>query len=492
MQRTAAQLREDIVAIWKVGVEGVKPERLMREAVSLDWKAENLTIGNVEYSLENIERIVVVGGGKASGAMAEALEQILRPLDGKKQIIGWVNVPDDCAKSLHWIKLHPARPTGINEPTEAAVMGTTQIIRLLEGLTPRDLCLNLLSGGGSALLVAPIPEVSLQDQRELIRLMNEIGLTIAQINTVRKQVCQIKGGGMKRLCLGKQLISLILSDVLGDPLDVIASGPTVDTVGTIDDAIEILREFETRAYDFAPVFRKTIQFLEDKTRESPAVSIVARPEDDENEMVFDSQGGFVQNIIIGNNARAVEAAGEEALRRGYTYALLSSRQPEGLVENVAHHIVELGMAMLKSSQDFLMPDCLIYGGEPVVRLVPELRRGKGGRNQQLVLAALVELLERPDFFESNANHCISLLSGGTDGEDGPTDAAGAWIDPMFFTDFSDKNQDGEKIIPRVFLAQNNAYAFFEPFETLLKTGATGTNVCDLRVVLVSRVANIEN
>lgn len=491
MQRTTQQLREDILAIWKAGVDGVRPERLMQDAVVFNKENDALMIGGIEYPISGIDRIIVVGAGKASGAMAEALETILEPIGDRKEIFGWVNVPEDCVRELRWIRLYPARPMGVNEPTEAAVEGTEKIIQILENLSPRDLCLNLLSGGGSALLVSPISEISLQDQLELIRFLSESGATIQQLNIVRKQISRIKGGGMKNLCRGKQLISLILSDVLGDPLDIIASGPTVENTSSPADALRVLRRIERQnevkllkaeePRRFLAL-QRAIGYLENKSMPETGAD---RPTivDDPLGLVVDSLGGFVHNIVIGNNANAVEAAGEEALRRGYSHTMYSARHSEGEAEQIGRELLDLGLGMLKKGSD-----CLIHGGEPVVRLVDEGRRGKGGRNQQLVLAALVELQKRyVDLLVDGQPIGLALLSGGTDGEDGPTDAAGAWIDPLFFTVFSDKiKSEGEKN-PEWFLERNDAYHFFEPFGTLIKTGVTGTNVCDLRVVLVSRI-----
>ncbi|MDR3198087.1 MAG: DUF4147 domain-containing protein [Planctomycetaceae bacterium] len=498
MPHSPQQLREDLLAIWNAGVEGVRVDRLIRNSVSLC--GDNLQIGSEHYPLNKIDRIVVIGGGKASGAMAETLESILAPLFNRKEITGWVNVPEDNVKPLRKIVLHPARPMGVNEPTEAAVEGTGKILKLAQSLSPNDLCLNLLSGGGSALLPAPVPEISLREKLELTRFLSESGATIQELNTVRKQISCIKGGGLKSLCRGKRLISLILSDVLGDPLDVIASGPTVDNTGSISDAVAVLRQFapsiveqvfnsdpestansneqtlpvcQRALFRICRYFQRRLQ-QQLQRRLLPASSAPEpNPEPEPN-----SQGGFVRNLIIGNLATAVEAAGSEALRRGYSYTMHVSRQSEGFAEEVGANLADLALLMKHSN-------CLIHGGEPVVKLVPPEQRGKGGRNQQLVLAALLRLMNRleletrPDAFPN-----LAILSGGTDGEDGPTDAAGAWIDSVVWSEFQEKRKTDPAFQPETFLRHNNAYRFFEPLGSLLKTGATGTNVCDLRVVLI--------
>ncbi|MDR2116705.1 MAG: DUF4147 domain-containing protein [Planctomycetaceae bacterium] len=494
MVRTLQQLREDLLAIWNAGVEGVRVDRLIRNTVSLHGDVSHgeafLQIGNEKYPLDEIDRIIVIGGGKASGAMAETLESILAPLFNRKEITGWVNVPENNAKPLRKIFLHPARPMGVNEPTAAAVEGTNKILELAKNLKPNDLCLNLLSGGGSALLPAPVPEISLQEKLELTRFLSESGATIQELNTVRKQISLIKGGGLKSLCRGKRLISLILSDVLGDPLDVIASGPTVDNRSSVSDAVTVLRRFAPSIVE--QVFNsdsKSITNSNEKTLtvrskalfricryfQQRILSVHSEPE-------INLQNGLARNLIIGNLATAVDAAGTEAFRRGYSYTMHVSRQSEGFAEDVGVNLADL--ALMKHS------DCLIHGGEPVVKLVPPEQRGKGGRNQQLVLAALLYLMNRFEL-ETNPDNFpkIAILSGGTDGEDGPTDAAGAWIDPIFWLEFQEKIKTDPTFQPATFLRQNNAYHFFEPFGTLLKTGATGTNVCDLRVILIDHAIN---
>ncbi|MDR0336709.1 MAG: DUF4147 domain-containing protein [Planctomycetaceae bacterium] len=493
MPRTPQQLREDLLAIWNAGVEGVRVDRLIRNSVALDGNV--LQIGNEIYPLREIDRIVVIGGGKASGAMAETLESILTPLFDQKEIIGWINVPENCAKPLRKIFLHPARPIGANEPTEAAVKGTDKILDLVKNLKQNDLCFNLLSGGGSALLPAPIPEISLQDKLEITRFLSESGATIQELNTVRKQLSRIKGGKLKSLCYGKRLISLILSDVLGDPLDVIASGPTVDNSSSIFDALAVLRQFAPSIVEqvFTVDRQNSSKFVANNVEETDsacqkALRHICRyfqqqiSSTHSSEPKLDSQGEFVRNLIIGNLATAVDAAGSEALRRGYSYTMHVSRKSEGFADDVGVSLADLALNMKHS-------DCLIHGGEPVVKLVPSEQRGKGGRNQQLVLAALIYLMNQlkletnPDAFPQ-----VAILSGGTDGEDGPTDAAGAWIDPIFWLEFREKIKTDPQFHPMTFLQHNNAYHFFEPLKTLLKTGATGTNVCDLRVILVDRMS----
>ena len=472
------QLREDALAIWQAGVDGVAPDRLIRENVVL--AADALDIAGVSYPLSDIRRIVVVGGGKASGRMAEALEAILsRP--GVPEVVGWVNVPDDCAVPLRKIRLHPARPMGVNEPTEAAAFGTERMVKLLKSLEPNDLCLNLLSGGGSALLPAPPPEISLAEKLEITRFLSGAGADIQELNTVRKQISLLKGGKMKDLCRGRRLVSLILSDVLGDPLDVIASGPTVDNPSSAADALTVLRKFKTVSATEAQktAIQNVVRYLERRHTVPSPRGTRAGVKGEGIIATFDDLGGWVRNIIIGNNAIAVDCAAMEAERRGYSAVSISAAKSEGLAEDVGVHLAAQAI-YLKSDGDG--PDCLISGGEPVVRLAPAEIRGRGGRNQQLVLAALIRLLN-DDRFSGR----IVMVSGGTDGEDGPTDAAGALLDDELIDRLRNRMQNDPTFDPQRFLETNNAYPFFETLGGLVTTGPTGTNVCDLRVLVRRRM-----
>jgi hydroxypyruvate reductase len=427
-----------------------------------------LHVGAVEsLDLEKIGRIVVVGGGKAGAGMAAAVEEVLGAQWLKsKRVTGWLNVPEDCVRQLKCIHLHPARPPGVNEPTAAGVEGSGEILRLVASLGPEDLCLCLISGGGSALMPAPVDGITLDDKLAVTQHLSGAGANIEELNTVRKQLSRIKGGGLARACRAGWLVSLLISDVLGDPLDVIASGPTVEDSSTPQAALEVLDRFDARA---AGVSSRVFDYLEGKRRELEARAsghVDGKRAGDEPD---DTRQQLT--LIIGNNATAVEAAGAEAERLGYSHALETSTESEGPAELIGSHLAEMALRM----RDRPGPDCLITGGEPVVKLVPSDRRGLGGRNQQLVLAALERVAD-------DGASGIALLSGGTDGEDGPTDAAGAILDASVLSAVKARALD-----PADYLARNDAYHFFQPLDALIKTGPTHTNVCDVRVVVVDRV-----
>ncbi len=220
--RTAVQLREDALAIWRAGLAAVQADRLVQDNVRVE--------GDLLYVEDEL-------------------------IDLTTQVSGWVNVPDDCVLPLKQIYLHGGRPAGVNEPTGAGVAGTLEILQLVASLGPNDLCIALLSGGGSALLPAPAMGISLEDKQAVTRALSAAGANIAELNTVRKQLSRIKGGGLARACTAGRLISLIISDVLGDPLDLIASGPTVVDPSTPQDALAILEKYQTQATVPAAVFR---------------------------------------------------------------------------------------------------------------------------------------------------------------------------------------------------------------------------------------------
>ncbi len=427
-----------------------------------------LLVEDLEFDLTQIGRIVVVGAGKAGAGMASGVESALGPeLLKSKRVEGWVNVPDDCVEELNCIHLHGARPAGVNEPTAAGVEGTQRILELIESLQADDLCLFLISGGGSALLPAPHAGITLEEKRLLTNFLSGAGANIQQLNTVRKKLSRVKGGGLLRTCRAGQLVTLIISDVLGDPLDVIASGPTVPDPSSPADALEILDQFDP---DRTGISASIYSLLERLAAENST----AKNGLSENEVPNCPE---IKNLVIGNNALAVDAAGIEAERRGYSHAMRASIELEGEAESIGRHLAKMALQMSVSSG----PDCLITGGEPIVRLVEPAKRGKGGRNQQLVLAALSNLLSSDRDTDFHLGK-ICILSGGTDGEDGPTDAAGAFVDGAMAGQGLSLNLEADD-----FLARNDAYHFFQLLDGLIKTGPTHTNVCDLRICVVARI-----
>ena len=451
-RRTAKTLREDAVAIWSAGVRGVDAGRLLRRAVRR--RAGLLAIGpELRIPLASLRRIVVVGAGKAGGAMAEALEDMFGPrLLDAHDLRGLVNLPDAQVRPLRRITLHGARAGVSNKPTEAGRRGADRMLELLEDLGPRDLVLCLISGGGSALLPAPAGEVTLEDKLRVTEMLHSCGATINEMNAVRKHLARVKGGGLARAAGRARVVSLILSDVVGDPLDVIASGPTAPDPTTYGDALAVLAKYGLEAETPARALRHLRRGAAGKEPET-AKRLSRR----------------VHNLLLGGNALALTAAAREARARGYRVLDLGSRI-EGESREVGLVMAGLLRGVHEEGRPLAPPACILSGGETTVTLRGE--HGLGGRNQELALAALSRL------GEAGLRDAV-LLSGGTDGEDGPTDAAGAVADAASARAARVLGLDAAG-----HLARHDAYPFFARAGGLLRSGPTGTNVMDLRVLLV--------
>ena len=444
-------LTQDALSIWQSGVDAVKPENLIPRVVSLSNR--ELQIRDKVFPLNDWDRIVVVGGGKAGAGMAKSLERVLGEALCREKVTGWINVPENCVEQLTSIHLHGARPAGVNEPTEAGVQGTREILKLASSCGPRDLCLVLISGGGSALMPAPAKGITLDQKHEITRRLMHSGATIQELNCVRKQLSAVKGGNLALAAAGAgQIVALIISDVVGDPLDVIGSGPTVVDSSTPHQALELLVKFYGEE---SKISAEVLQLLKSRIQDLESRQFPQR----------------LQNIVIGNNDVALTASAQEAIRQGYAVYSLGSDN-EGDADDEGRSIARLGMRILGSQEPVKPPACVLSGGEPTVTFAPSSEPRKGGRNQQLALSSLIELGE-------TALENIVILSGGTDGEDGPTDAAGAFVDAE---NLQKARQLGLHL--EEFRDVQNAYPFFEATGGLLKTGPTNTNVMDLRIMLV--------
>lgn len=463
---TDSKLTRDALAIWRAGVAAVTPTHLFRDKVRL--AGTRLEVDEVSVELAGVRRLIVVGAGKASAAMAIALQQeILSRLPKSLQsmdVRGWINCPAgsfDSQLEFPAIHLHAARPAGLNEPTQAAVEGTRKILELVRDCDERDVVLCLLSGGGSALLVAPKAGFSLEDKQTIARAVAAGGGNIEQLNAIRRAMSDVKGGGLANACNAGRLLTLAISDVPGNPLEIIASGPTVqDVPADPAHALKALDELQLRQH---PQLAAVVRELESLAAQNSAASAVPT-----------HRKTRVDYVILANNADAVDAAGTKAVALGYRYIMQVSTKPEGDVLPLARratqavdHIAQQGMV-----------DCWISGGEPTVTL-PVDGAGKGGRNQQLALAVLCEY--QRSAADGSPTSTMVFVSGGTDGEDGPTDAAGAWFDDQILQRVRELG-----LAPEDYLARADAYTFFSQVGGLLNTGPTGTNVCDLRVALISR------
>jgi glycerate 2-kinase len=446
MRSDIRKMREHAMQIFQAGLQAVDPVEAIIRHVRLNDNL--LIIGERQFNLKDYDRILVVGAGKAIAPMAKTVEDLL----GNRISGGVIVVKDEHGLPLKKIKVREAsHPV----PDERGVNGTEQILSLVEKAGERHLIICLISGGGSALLIAPAKDISLEDKQNTTKLLLACGATIHEMNTVRKHLSRVKGGRLAQMAYPATVASLILSDVVGDDLDVIASGPTVPDSGTFQDARKILKGYGI--WDqLAPSVRSHID-------KGAAGRTEDTPKSDNPAFKRCSQ------VLVGTNLQALKAAGREAQRLGYHPLILSSKV-EGEAREVARFYAAIAKEILSSNNPIESPACVLCGGETTVTLRGD---GRGGRNQEFALAAAVAI----DGWDN-----IVVLSGGTDGTDGPTDAAGAIADGNTVARARKKDMD-----PRGFIQRNDSYNFFQKLDDLVMTGPTRTNVMDLYMLLVGSV-----
>ena len=398
-----------------------------------------------ECDLKKIKRIFVVGAGKASASMALGVEEIL--LD--KIYSGIVITKKNYSTKLKKIELvfggHPI-------PDEDSLKGTKRIIDLLSTAQEDDLVIGLFSGGGSSLLAFPVEKISLEDKKKITDLLLRSGADIKEINTIRKHISSVKGGRLARWAYPATILSLILSDVIGDPLNAVASGPTTFDNTTFSDCIKILKRYNL--IDKTP--KSILQFLERNFNGKENETLKA------DDPIFKK----VKNIIIGSNSLALKEAEKKAKELGFNTLILSSSISGDTAEAAKQHS-ELAKRIRKENKPVKAPACIISGGETTVEVKGD---GLGGRNQEFVLVSAMEIEGLDD---------VVIFSINTDGADGPTEAAGAFCDGK--TIFKAKDL---KLDPYGYLENNDSYHFFEKLDGLIKTGPTLTNVMDIHLILV--------
>jgi hydroxypyruvate reductase len=459
MKKTKAH--GDLVKIFRNALHSVEPKRLIGECMQLEGERLSLTTPceSISIDLRDYEKIFVLGTGKATAAMAKAVEEILT----RRITKGIISVKYGHTEPLCSIETIEA---GHPVPDANGVEAAESIVRTATDADERSLILYLISGGGSALLSSPITctvhsqtiSLSLDDIQETTRVLLASGATIGEVNCIRKHLSSIKGGRLAVLGYPALQVSLILSDVIGDRLDTIASGLTVYDQTTYGDAIDILKKYSI----MGKVPEKVLAILE-------AGSLGLVPETPKaGDKIFQK----VNNFIIGNNYSALQAARKKALTLGYNTIVLSS-QVIGEAKEVAKVFAGIAWDVCRGGIPVHPPACVIWGGETTVTLRGS---GRGGRNQEFALSFLLELEERYGYGDSN----IYMLAASTDGNDGPTDAAGAFVSWEVL-----KRSRGMSLDAAEYLQNNDSYSFFEKVEALLKTGPTNTNVCDIQMVIVT-------
>lgn len=441
------EARRVVLTTLQAGLRSVDPRVAIANHVR---RTDNLLrIDGMTFDLGKFENVFVVGCGKAGGAMAEALETVL----GDRLTEGYVNVLRGTKSVFKPQKIllneadHPI-------PDEDGVEGARKIIQLVSKADEKDLVICLISGGGSALMPLPVAGISLQDKQKLTDALLRCGATINEINAVRKHVSELKGGQLAEAAYPATLVSLILSDVTGDPLDTIASGPTSPDITTFNDAIAALKKYNLWQRAVPESIKKVLEAgSKGKIPETP------KP----GHKVFER----TYHVIVGNNRLAALAACREAERLGFNTLLLSTMM-EGEARHVGTAHAGIAKEIVASNNPIPKPAVVVAGGETTVTVTGQ---GKGGRNQELVLSASIKI---------EGLRGVAVASLGTDGIDGPTDAAGAIADGQTITRARDKEMDPKKV-----LMNNDSYTFFSKLRDLIFTGPTGTNVNDLTVMAIT-------
>jgi hydroxypyruvate reductase len=480
---TRRSIKSDAIAIWRAGVAAVHGAKLVQQSLSVegDRFIVNSAEETVECRLDDFDRILVVGGGKFSHLMAEGLEQVLgSERSSKKRLSGIVTVPDGAENrgQLRFVDAVPCRPAGENFPTPRVLAATQRMIQELNASDERTLVISLISGGGSALLESS--PLALEDIVAATRWLSSRGADILQLNTVRIAMSDVKGGGLARAMKAGRMISLIVSDVPGDDIRFVSSGPTVNhECDAVAKAIAVLEKFDAKDDAEFPakvwhflLARKNERDVSDSTNESAVKS------DAMNAGVRDANSSKqeIQNLCIGNADTAVRAAYRAAQELGYKVV-----DSESFCDTET--ACEFGLSAANACRLAVDgPQAMISIGEPTVELCADA--GRGGRNQHAILVAIDSLLAEGLMQEGSsaglpsraANFC--LLSGGTDGEDGNTTAAGGVFQRSDLESIGDFQADAQSALRRC-----DSHRFLAKFGLVFESGATGTNVCDLRILL---------
>jgi len=428
--------------IFLAGVESVMSDRLITSIMHL--KDSCLEINGLRFPLESVDHIYVIGAGKASAMMGAEVEKVLGELISEGHIV----VKYGHACKLKYIDVTEA---GHPVPDNNGFKATMEIIRIAGMASTDDLVICLLSGGGSSLLPDISEGCSADDMIKVNDLLVNSGASISEINAVRKHLSVVKGGQLARIVYPATLVNLILSDVPGDQLDVIASGPTVPDPTTFMQALTVLGTY--RLTQLLP--RSILTFLKEG-------AVGKRPE---TPKAGDPAFNKTFNILVGSNRMALEAAKSKALEFNVN-AVIIDDQLQGDTSTVAEYLVEKAIKF-KNDIDEIKPVCLLFGGETTVKVNGN---GVGGRNQHLALQAAMQVRNHPG---------ITILSAGTDGNDGPTDVAGAVVDSDTVLKAIHKGVNPEK-----YLTEFDSYHFFKRAGGHIITGPTMTNVMDIIVVLI--------
>ena len=437
-------LNNDAYTILNAAIDAVKPSKLIKNQIML--KDNILQIKKQQTDLSQFENIYIIGAGKASAFMAQSLEDILQ----NRVTSGAVVVKYDHGAPCQKVKIFEGGHPIIDENSLA---GTAQILNLVQQAGEKDLVLCLVSGGGSALLEKLSEGISLPDLQKTFNLLLGCGAAIEEINIVRKHLSLVKGGQLARAIAPATCITLIISDVIGDPVESIASGPTAADPTTFQDTWQVIEK-----YQLTKQLPEALKNYLQRGKEGK-IPETLKPGDS----IFHK----TDNIVLGNNFLALQTGEQTAKELGYNTVILTS-QIQGEAREIGKAAASIISEVIASGHPVQRPACFLIGGETTVTLRGE---GKGGRNQELVHSALISL--------KNVTHPYVLISCGTDGTDGPTDAAGGIITHEMWEKAKTLN-----LKPQEYLDRNDAYHFLEKIDGLIKTGPTGTNVMDIILALI--------
>lgn len=467
MTPIAQRLRSDIQGIVNAAIRAVQPEALLTRRISV-IDDEILVDGRsltVPLKLGPTGRVVIVGGGKAAAGMASGVADVFSR--GARLLRGLVSVPEGCGRTVSGIEVRETRPAAENLPTAVAVTATREMLGLVGSLGADDTVIAVISGGGSALLAAPRPGVPLAEKVAIAKFLTAAGAPITDINIVRQAASDVKGGGLARACLAGRMLVLVLSDVIGDPLDAIASGPCMPVDKDAATALAILDRYGALAADVAPELVRVLR--RDATRPMKQL-ILGEPESSSWKT---PRGAHIDHVLLGSNATAVDAAATEARRVGYRVTVRHANPDvQETADEVGQRLARDGLALAHAVAEDGQPRAVIEGGEAVVKLPVD--HGVGGRNQQTVVAALAEFLRDGQRWPDR----LALASLGTDGEDGPTRAAGGLIDTHAAAQIAALGLEVNQAVRRC-----AALPLLQAVDGLVATGPTGTNVADVRVIL---------
>ncbi|WAR25580.1 GLCTK-like protein, partial [Mya arenaria] len=513
------EVSQDARAIFHAAVSAVYPPQMLRKSLQVSKDGSEVTVNGRNYSLKN--NVHVVGFGKAVSGMARALEDLIGP----HIVNGIISIPygtKDLFMSIGKQDLYVREDSKIrvcegatnNIPDKLAQTTAESILQLAKNLTDNDILVVLISGGGSSLLPSPIPPVTLDDLIQLTYVVQGAGGSIGELNTLRQNVEQLKGGGLARIAKPAKVLSLILSDVIEDKLDIISSGPTAPLYSSARQCLQVLERLGVK--DKVPETIRTVLNQRALDRKSEQTM-------PQHQVPFEDQMSHVQNVIIGSNTIATEAAVMKAEAMGYVPVILTNNL-QGEAREAADIFVQLAQYMMlaygdhRGDQSVVLTEtelrligrgltksdmrrlefaltkaqnsrsavCIISGGETTVQMTGN---GKGGRSQEMALAFGIKLnqlmTDKGSSLKVYPNFHIEFLSAGTDGQDGPTDAAGAVVGKGFVAKAMEQGVDVTS-----FLANNDSYSLFKSLsqdDCLIHTGLTGTNVMDIQILIVKRI-----